>query len=67
VSTDTAEIGPIMKDVEIAATAPAPDPAYLPAYLPAIVTDKDLVNIHMKHHGFMPPRSKIHSDYEVLE
>jgi hypothetical protein len=62
-STDTAEIGPVMKDVEIAATTPAPDPAYLPA----IVTDKDLVNIHMKHHGFLLPRSKIHSDYEVFE
>lgn len=47
-STDTAEIGPIMKDVEIAVTAPAPDPVYLPA----IVTDKDLVNIRMKHYGF---------------
>lgn len=62
-STDTAEIAPLMKDVEIAATAPAPDPVYLPA----IVTDKDLVNIHRKHHGFLLSRSKIHSDYEILQ
>jgi hypothetical protein len=59
-STDTAEIAPLMKDVEIDVTTPEPDPSYLPA----IITDKELFIIRMKHHGYLLPCvSKIQSDY----
>jgi hypothetical protein len=63
-STDAAEIAPLMKDVEIAVTVPAPDPSYIPL----IVTDTYLFKIHMTQQGHLRTLcSKKHSDYQVFQ
>jgi hypothetical protein len=58
------KIKPLAKDLDIVATAPPTDLSYIPA----IITDEDLFNTRMKHHGYLLSRlPKIHSAYEVLE
>jgi hypothetical protein len=59
-SIDTAEITPLVKELDIAITAPAPDPEYIPL----IITDTYLFKIRMKQQGHLKIlRSKKHSDY----